>query len=471
MYKVTFVLAATVFCSVPVYAADLRMPGTFPEAAKVDPRDAEVTPAGDPAITDWQKQFDPIKGVSVCRACGQPLRHVFVDLGRSPYANDYLRADQLYEPERVYPLRVYVCEQCLLVQIEAFEASSAIFNDHYAYFSSYSASWVEHARRYVEMMVERFGIDATQHVIEVASNDGYLLQWFQQRRIPVLGIEPSSNTAQVAAAKGIPSVTRFFGQALAAELAATGHGADLLIGNNVLAHVPDILDFVGGIATVLKPHGIVTLEFPHFLNLLEQGQFDTIYHEHYSYLSLLAVQRIFAATKLVVFDVEELPTHGGSLRVFARHAAHNALPVQPQVDVVLAAERAAGLERIETYREFGKRTETIRASFLNLLRDLKRGGATIAAYGAPAKGNTLLNYCGISTDLIAFTVDRNPAKQQHFLPGSHIPVSDPDRIFSERPDYLVILPWNLKDEIAEQMAGIRAWGGKFIVPIPQPAVF
>jgi 2-polyprenyl-3-methyl-5-hydroxy-6-metoxy-1,4-benzoquinol methylase len=409
------------------------------------------------------------RALACCRACGRALSHLFVDLGLSPFANDYLRPDQLDKPERVYPLRVYVCEGCLLVQIEEFEAPDTIFNDHYAYFSSYSDTWVEHARRYADMMVARFGLNASHHVVEIASNDGYLLQWFHAKEIPVLGIEPSSSTAAAAEAKGIPSLRRFFGRALADELVEQGRGADVLIGNNVLAHVPDIMDFVAGIARVLKPDGVVTLEFPHFLNLYAQGQFDTIYHEHFSYLSLLAVRRIFASQGLAVFDVEELPTHGGSLRVFARHAA-NPTPISERVERVLENERAAGLERLDTYRGFGARAEAVRTQLVGLLSTLKRNGRTVAGYGAPAKGNTLLNYCGISTDVISFTVDRNPAKQHRFLPGSRIPVFGPEHIWSQRPDYVVILPWNLKDEVIEQMAGIRDWGGQFIVPIPEPTL-
>jgi 2-polyprenyl-3-methyl-5-hydroxy-6-metoxy-1,4-benzoquinol methylase len=398
------------------------------------------------------------------------LHHVFVDLGHSPIANDFLRADQLHVRERVYPLCVYVCEHCLLVQIEQFEAPDAIFNANYAYFSSFSESWLQHAHDYADMMVRRFRLGARHRVVEIASNDGYLLQWFHQRGIPVLGIEPAVNTARAAEAKGIQCLTQFFGTNLGEQLARQDRGADLLIANNVLAHVPDILDFVAGMKRALKPAGIVSVEFPHFLNLFQHTQFDTIYHEHFSYLSLLAVQRILAWAGLTIFDVEEIPTHGGSLRVFARHAGHEEPAITARVESVLAKERTAGLERVETYHGFGKRAAAVRDNLVALLSDLKRSGATIAAYGAPAKGNTLLNYCGISTDLISFTVDRNPVKQDRFLPGSHIPVFHPDRIWSERPDYVLILPWNLQDEIVSQMGRIRDWGGRFIIPIPQPQV-
>jgi 2-polyprenyl-3-methyl-5-hydroxy-6-metoxy-1,4-benzoquinol methylase len=405
-----------------------------------------------------------------CRGCGTALHHVFVDLGSLPIANDFLRADQLQVSERIYPLCVYVCENCLLVQIEQFETPDAIFNADYAYFSSYSDSWVQHARDYADMMIRTLCLDASHRVIEIASNDGYLLQWFQQKGISVLGIEPSVKTAQVAEAKGIQCLTRFFGMSLAEELAMQDRCADLLIGNNVLAHVPDILDFVAGMKRALKPSGTISVEFPHFLNLFLHTQFDTIYHEHFSYLSLLTVQRIFAATGLTIFDVEEIPTHGGSLRVFARHAVRDCPPISARVEAVLTKERSAGLERLETYHGFGERVSTLRASLLELLRNLKRTGAQIAGYGAPAKGNTLLNYCGIGADLISFTVDRSPVKQGRFLPGSRIPISHPDRIRSERPDYVLILPWNLQEEIMSQIAGIRQWGGRFIIPIPQPTV-
>ena len=405
-----------------------------------------------------------------CRGCGTPLRHVFVDLGQSPIANAFLRADQLESAERTYPLCVYVCEDCLLVQLEQFEAPDTIFNADYAYFSSFSDSWVQHARDYADLAISRFRLDGSHRVVEIASNDGYLLQWFQRQGIPVLGIEPSANTARAAEAKGIECVTRFFGLQLADELAKQDRAADLLVGNNVLAHVPDILDFVAGMKRALKPSGVISVEFPHFLNLFRETQFDTIYHEHFSYLSLLAVQRIFSAAGLTIFDVAEIPTHGGSLRVFAAHTDGNRRPIAASVESVLSKERNAGLERVAAYRGFGERVAALREELLSLLRGLTATGATIAGYGAPAKGNTLLNYCGISTDLIAFTVDRSPVKQDHFLPGSRIPISDPARIWTERPDYVLILPWNLQEEIMSQLAGIREWGGRFILPIPQPRV-
>ncbi|MFC7334990.1 class I SAM-dependent methyltransferase [Rhodocista pekingensis] len=404
-----------------------------------------------------------------CRACGAPLRHSFVDLGKTPLANSYLDPDRAGRPEPVYDLHARVCDACFLVQVEDVVPAEAIFTD-YAYFSSYSESWVEHARRYALGMIERFGLDGRSQVVEVASNDGYLLRHFVAAGIPVLGIEPAANVAAVARAQGVPTETVFFGRETAGALRDRGLTADLIAANNVLAHVPDINGFVAGIATLLKPAGVWTVEFPHLLNLIEQVQFDTIYHEHFSYLSLLAVESILERNGLRAFDVEELPTHGGSLRVFVGHRGgpHGS---RPGLDAVRAREARAGLDRLETYAGFGERVRKVRDDLLDFLARARREGRSVAAYGAAAKGNTLLNYCGIGTDDIRFVVDRSPHKQGRLLPGSHIPILPPEAVERERPDYLLILPWNLREEIAGAMAGIRGWGGRFVVAIPHLEVF
>lgn len=406
-----------------------------------------------------------------CRGCAAPLQHSFCDLGMSPLSNGFLPPERLSAPEIFLPLHAWVCERCFLVQLEAFESPAAIFNDDYAYFSSYSQSWLEHARTYTQRMQARFGIGAQSQVVEVASNDGYLLQYFHAAGVPVLGIEPAGNVAAVAESKGIRTLTRFFGRALADELVAAGTRADLLLGNNVLAHVPDINDFVAGLQRLLAEDGVVTMEFPHLLRLMQDNQFDTIYHEHYSYLSLLGVEHIFERHGLQLFDVEQLPTHGGSLRIYAQQAGRGAHALTPAVAALRAQERAGGLYELDTYKRFEARVHETKRALLEFLIAARREGRSVVAYGAAAKGNTLLNYCGIRSDFIDYVVDRSPHKQGRFLPGTHLPVHAPERIFETRPDYVLILPWNLRDEITRQMAGIRAWGGRFVVPIPQVEVF
>ena len=408
-----------------------------------------------------------------CRFCAAPLSHVQCDLGMSPLANSYVKFEQAHNAEKLYPLKVWVCDQCLLSQLEEFESPDAIFSD-YLYFSSFSTTWVEHARRYCEMMVERFLFDSNSQVIEIASNDGYLLQHFKAKGIPVLGVEPAANVGKVAwQERQIPSVVKFFGVQTAKELVADGRSADLLLGNNVLAHVPDINDFVGGVKIALKPTGVITFEFPHLLRLIDENQFDTIYHEHFSYLSLLAVEKIFAHHGITLFDVEELPTHGGSLRIFGRHA-ENTAPIVATTDRVVKMrekETAFGLARMATYTAFGDKMKASKRKLLKFLIEAKNAGKTVVGYGAAAKGVTLVNYCGIRDDLVDYVVDKSPYKQNHFMPGVRIPIYTPERVFETKPDYLLILPWNLKKEISEQMVGVREWGGKFVVPIPQVKVF
>jgi hypothetical protein len=404
-----------------------------------------------------------------CRFCGQGLRHVFIDLGLSPLANSYLSAEDLNQEEPRYPLRVYVCGDCLLVQLEAWETPENIFGD-YAYFSSWSDSWLRHAENYVAEMVRRFRIGSVQQVVEVASNDGYLLQYFRERGVPVLGIEPARNVAEAARAKGIPTRSVFFGKETARDLRSEGIVAELLVGNNVLAHVPDLNDFVEGIRIALADYGIVTMEFPHLMRLMEDCQIDTIYHEHYSYFSFLAVEKIFGAHGLAVFDVEELPTHGGSLRIYAQHRDTGWHPETARVAKLRQREVRENFGELKHYLSFGGRAEVIKRQLRECLEAARRSGKRVACYGAPAKGNTLLNYCGIGTELIEYTVDRNPYKQGRYLPGSHIPIHAPEKIMETRPDYILILPWNLKDEILTQMGEARAWGAQFIIPIPKPTV-
>ena len=402
----------------------------------------------------------------VCRFCGQTLEQIFVDLGMSPLANSYLTPAQLHQMEPFYPLRVYVCGDCLLVQAEEFESPEAIFGD-YAYFASYSDTWLQHARTYAEGATRRFRLGSRSLVIEVASNDGYLLQYFAARGIPVLGIEPAANVASVALKKGIPTMVRFFSEATARDLVAQGMTADLVVGNNVLAHVPKLNDFVRGIKGVLKPDGMVTMEFPYLARLMQENQFDTIYHEHFSYFSFIVVEKLFASHGLTLFDVEELPTHGGSLRIYGRHTEDTSKPVEQRIINLRTREKDAGLTILESYRSFADKVKATKYKLVNFLIQAKRERKAIAGYGAPAKGNTLLNYCGIRSDFIDYTVDRNPHKQRHFLPGTHIPIHGPDRIKETKPDYLLILPWNLKDEVMEQMRYIRDWGGQFLIPIPE----
>jgi 2-polyprenyl-3-methyl-5-hydroxy-6-metoxy-1,4-benzoquinol methylase len=405
-----------------------------------------------------------------CRFCAAPLTHSFADLGMSPPSNAFLRPEQLGRMEKFYPLHAWVCGACFLVQLEEFESPEQIFSADYAYFSSYSDSWLAHARAYTEMATARFGLGKQSKVVEIASNDGYLLQYFAVRGIPVLGIEPAANVAKVAEQKGVPSLVKFFGAQTARDLVAQGVRADLLLGNNVLAHVPDLNDFVAGLKILLAPGGAITMEFPHLLRLMLENQFDTIYHEHFSYFSFITVQQVFARHGLILFDVEELSTHGGSLRIYARHEADAGKAVTARCAELLKRERAAGLDGLDAYRAFAEQVKETKRHLLEFLIGAKRAGKRVVGYGAAAKGNTLLNYCGIRTDFIDYVVDRSPHKQGCFLPGVHIPVHGPERIAETRPDYLLILPWNLKDEIVGQMAGIRAWGGRFVVPIPQAQV-
>ena len=406
---------------------------------------------------------------AACRFCGAPLRLSFADLGMSPPSNSYLKAEDLGRMERFYPLHAWVCEKCFLVQLEEFETPEQIFSD-YAYFSSYSDSWLMHAKAYTHAMVARLGLSAASFVVEIASNDGYLLQYFVEQGVPVLGIEPAANVAAVAEKKGVPTLAKFFGTKTATDLAAAGRKADLILGNNVLAHVPDLNDFVRGTSVLLKPGGVVTMEFPHLLRLMQENQFDTIYHEHFSYLSFVVAERVFAAHGLTLFDVDEIPTHGGSLRIYARHAANGALPVSAKVAELRERELTEGLERAETYRRFAEQVKVTKRSLLKFLIGAGESGKSVVGYGAPAKGNTLLNYCGVRSDLLEYTVDRSPHKQGRFLPGVHIPIHAPERIMQTQPNYVLILPWNLKEEIVDQMAGIRAWGGRFVVPIPETKV-
>jgi C-methyltransferase C-terminal domain/Putative zinc binding domain/Methyltransferase domain len=403
---------------------------------------------------------------AACRCCGAPLRHSFVDLGMSPLCESYLRADQLNTMEPFYPLHVYVCERCFLVQLQEYVSREAIFSE-YAYFSSYSDSWLAHARRYTDRMIEELRLTGNSRVVELASNDGYLLQYFVQRGIPALGIEPAANVAAIAVQKGVPTVVEFFGRESAAELVRRGERADLLIGNNVLAQVNDLNDFVAGMKILLARRGVITVEFPHLMRLVADNQFDTIYHEHFSYFSLFSIEQVFGAHGLSVYDVDELDTHGGSLRVFACHAEDPMRPVTPRVDGLRARERAAGVGGLDYYAEFGERVRETKRKLLQFLITAKRAGKTVAGYGAPGKGNTLLNFCGIRTDFLDYTVDRNPYKHGKFLPGTHIPIHAPERIQETRPDYVLILPWNLKDEIVHQLAYIREWGGQFVIPIPE----
>jgi SAM-dependent methyltransferase len=392
-----------------------------------------------------------------------------VDLGMSPLCESYLAVDELNRMEPFYPLYVLVCERCLLMQLQEYMTPEDIFSE-YAYFSSYSDSWVEHARRYTDLVSERLGLSDQSFVVELGSNDGYLLQHFLGRGVHVLGVEPAHNVAKAAEARGVSTLTEFFGAALAEKMVAERGAADLVIGNNVLAQVPQLNDFVAGIRVLLADRGVATLEFPHVVRLFEQNQFDTIYHEHFSYFSLLTAQRVFAAHGLVVFDVEELPTHGGSLRCYLRRETDGSRPVMAKVDELLAREAASGFDRLERYLDFGRQVHATKRKLLSFLISAAEEGAQVAGYGAPGKGNTLLNYCGIRTDLLAYTVDRNPYKQGRFLPGTHIPIHPPTRLTETRPDYILILAWNLRDEIMAQLEPARAWGARFVVPIPEVQV-
>jgi SAM-dependent methyltransferase len=404
-----------------------------------------------------------------CRFCGDALLDSVVDLGMSPLCESFLRRDQLNTMEPFYPLHVLVCRRCWLVQLEQYVSAEHIFTE-YAYFSSFSDSWIEHARDYTEKMIDRFALGPHSQVVELASNDGYLLQWFVKAGVPSLGIEPAANVAAAAEERGVSTLVRFFGADLAQELVAAGRRADLLLGNNVLAQVPDLNDFVAGMKVLLAPEGVLTMEFPHVMRLIDENQFDTIYHEHFSYFSLHTTRAIFEHHGLVLFDVEEIPTHGGSLRVYGRHVADRSKSVEPAVGELLARETSFGLTNVARYAGFAAQVEETKRAILDLLIGLKRQGKRIVGYGAPGKGNTLLNYCGIRTDFLDFTVDRSTYKQGLFTPGTHIPILGPEEIIRRRPDYVFILPWNFKDEIMAQMAGIREWGGQFIVPIPDARI-
>ncbi len=406
-----------------------------------------------------------------CRYCKEEVKHVFIDLVNSPASNSFLKKEELNEPETYFPLKVFTCDSCFLVQVDEYKKSDAIFNSDYVYFSSYSTSWLKHARKYTDMMVERFGYNQDSRVVEVASNDGYLLQYFKEKNVPVLGIEPTANTAEIARSKGIESIVEFFGVNLAQDLVNKGIKADLLLGNNVLAHVPDINDFVGGMKLILKEDGVITMEFPHLLQLVKNNQFDTIYHEHFSYLSFYTVKKIFKSQGLELFDVEELSTHGGSLRIFAKHEEDQSKKISDNVTALESKEAAAGIDSIQFYEGFQQRALKIKLDLLSFLIEAKHSGKKVGGYGAAAKGNTLLNFCGIKSDLIDFVVDANPHKQHKYLPGSHIPVVNEVHLKNERPDYIIIFPWNLKDEIQEQLAYIKEWGGKFVVPIPSFEIY
>ncbi len=402
-----------------------------------------------------------------CRFCKTELTNLFIDLVNSPPSNSFLTENQLNEPEIFYPLKVYTCHECFLVQIDEYKKSNAIFDSNYVYFSSYSTSWLQHAKDYTDRMVNRFGYNENSLVIEVASNDGYLLQYFKQKNIPVLGIDPTANTAAAAKEKGIDTVVDFFGSKLAHELISKNIKADLLVGNNVLAHVPDIVDFVGGMAIILKETGVVTMEFPHLMQLVDNNQFDTVYHEHFSYLSFHTVKEIFASQGLEMFDVEELPTHGGSLRIYAKHINDPTKPISKNVPTLLEKEAKRGLTTLAYYDHFQQQALKVKLDLTEFLISQKRAGKKVAAYGAAAKGNTMLNYCGIKNDLIEFVVDANPHKQNKFLPASHIPVVNEQFLKETKPDYVIILPWNLKEEITNQLSYIKDWEGKFIVAVPK----
>jgi SAM-dependent methyltransferase len=403
-----------------------------------------------------------------CRFCGGPLAEV-VDLGMSPLCESYVAKNQLNSVELFYPLVVHVCRDCLLVQLQEYVAPDEIFPE-YAYFSAYSDAWLDHAQRYVELTTVRFGLGPMSRVIEIGSNDGYLLQFFVQRGVPALGIDPAANVARAAEARGVPTMVKFFGVGTARELAHKNVQGDLVLGNNVLAQVTNLNSFVEGIRIILKPHGVCTIEFPHLLKTIADNQFDQIYHEHFSYFTTLNAGRIFTAHGMRIFDVEELWTHGGSLRIYACHAGDESHPTLPQVSALMRRERDAGLDRLETYVDFADRVRATKRKLLSFLIEAKSSGKSLAGYGAPGKSSTLLNYCGIRTDFLDYTVDRNPYKHGKYLPGTHIPIFSPEKIAETKPDYILILPWNLKDEIMSQLTYIRGWGAKFVVPIPEVLV-
>ncbi|MCG6190232.1 class I SAM-dependent methyltransferase [Maribellus maritimus] len=407
------------------------------------------------------------KSGSKCRFCNNELEYSVVDLGMSPLCQKHVKPENANDMEKFYPLHAYICHNCWLMQLEEFATPTEIFADEYAYFSSYSSSWLGHARKYSEMMIERFGFSSNSLVVEIASNDGYLLQWFNKAGIPVLGIDPAGNVAEAAREKGVRTEVEFFGTETATKLSGKYAKADLLLGNNVLAHVPDINDFVKGMKVMLAAKGVITMEFPHLQRLIEGNQFDTIYHEHFSYLSFVAVNRIFAHHGITLFDVEELSTHGGSIRIFGKHSDDDSKEVTTRVTELLQREKDLGFETLEYYSLFEERVKETKRKLLDFLIEVKREGKTVAGYGAPGKGNTLLNYCGVRTDFIDFTVDMSPHKQDNFLPGTHIPILHPEKIKETQPDYILILPWNLKEEIMAQHSYVKSWGGKFVVPIPE----
>ncbi|RZD43347.1 MAG: SAM-dependent methyltransferase [Thaumarchaeota archaeon] len=400
-----------------------------------------------------------------CRFCKSELKNIFLDLGEIPSANSFLNEEEI-EQERKYPLCVYICKKCLLVQIPEIRTPDELFSN-YAYFSSFSNSWLNHVKEYADMMIKRFRLNNKSQIIEIASNDGYLLDFFSRVNISVLGIEPASNVAKTAIKKGIPTLERFFNTKTAHDLKNNNKQADVLIGNNVLAHVPDINDFVKGMKILLKPNGVITMEFPHILQLINQNQFDTIYHEHYSYFSFSVIQKIFFSQKLIIFDVEEIPTHGGSLRIFVKHSENKTLEIKENVQNLIKKENENGLNDISTYSDFASKIEKIKEEFTKFLEKADKENKSVICYGAPAKGNTLLNYFKINPKLIEYTVDLSPHKQGLFLPGTHIAIKKPSQIKETRPDYIIILPWNLKDEIMEQIKEIKDWGGKFVIPIPE----
>lgn len=417
----------------------------------------------------WPPAMEGPPKPGACRFCGTPFEHTVVDLGMSPLCESFLPADRLNRMEPFYPLHAWVCGRCFLVQLEEYVSGEEIFTE-YAYFSSYSDSWLAHCERYVEQMAGQLALGPRSQVVEVASNDGYLLQYFVSRGIPVLGVEPAANVAKVAVEKGVPTLVKFFGRATAREMVAAGHRADLLLGNNVLAQVPDLNDFVGGLKILLAPRGVITIEFPHLQQTVDGNQFDQIYHEHFSYFSLYSAERIFAAHGLVLFDVDELPTHGGSIRIYGRHAEDGSKPPTDRLHALRAREAAAGVDSLAYYASFEERVRETKRKLLEFLIQAKREGKRVIGYGAPGKGNTLLNYCGIRTDFVDFTVDRSLYKHGKFTPGTHIPIYPPDRLREARPDYVLILPWNLRQEIMAQLGFIREWGGRFVVPIPEVTV-
>ncbi len=402
-----------------------------------------------------------------CRFCATSLKHTFVDLGTSPLCQRHVTPGRFNHAESFYPLHAYVCHECFLVQVPQYVQREEIFDGDYAYFSSFSDTWLKHAADYTQKMVTRFGFNEKSRVVEVASNDGYLLQYFVQRGIPCLGIEPTANTAAAAEKRGVKSLVKFFGRETAREVRRDFGPTDLLLGNNVLAHVPDINDFVAGMKILLADKGVVTVEFPVLSKLIENNYFDTIYHEHFSYLSFTTVEKIFAHHGLTLFDVDVLQTHGGSIRIYARHDADTTKPVTENVRAIKQREKAAGHYELSYYADFGEKVRESKRKILSFLIEVKRDGKTVAAYGAPGKGNTLLNYCGVRSDFIDYTVDRNPHKQGNYLPGTRIPILSPDVIQDRKPDYVFILVWNLKDEVMKQLSFVRDWGGQFVVPLPE----